>query len=467
MQRPAAPIRHGHEPLGVVAAFDRDQADCPGHPRVGDRENRLGGGERIEPEGPAHPSADRLARRLHVEPPQLAADRPLGIDPAEQEVGVGDGRAIATRGVAGGSRRGAGALRPHLQESAGIDPGDRTAARADRRDLDHGRAHDQAEVERRLRGQGRRAVAHEGDVEARAAHVAGDDVAEPGRLGDPHRRHDPGRGTAQDRVHGPEPSVGSAREATVRLDDRERRPNAAPVELALEHLEVAPDDGLQGGVKHRGRGPLELADLGQDLVARGDEAGLGPKAADDLGRTPLVGRVGVGVEEDDRDRPTALLRQATRRRFDLQGVDRLADLARGERPFADLEAAVARHDRREGPPEPPGPRPIAPAHLEHVAEPASREDPGGGDLALEHGVRADRRAMDEHLDRPSPSRACFQPFEETHGLAASGTRHLRGLDPATPLVEEDEVRKGPADIDADRPATAHPRTSRAAPVSVV
>jgi hypothetical protein len=41
-----------------------------------------------------------------------------------------------------------------LKQATAIDPGDRTAACTDRRDLDHGRAYDHAKFDRCLSGEG-------------------------------------------------------------------------------------------------------------------------------------------------------------------------------------------------------------------------------------------------------------------------------------------------------------------------
>ena len=63
---------------------------------------------------------------------ELAAEEECGIEPAEREVRIGDRRLLAAAPVAGRSRDGACALRPDLEEAAGVDPSDRAAARPDR-----------------------------------------------------------------------------------------------------------------------------------------------------------------------------------------------------------------------------------------------------------------------------------------------------------------------------------------------
>ena len=98
------------------------------------------------------------ARRLDVER-DLAAEQVRG-DPAEDDVGVGDGRLGAALGVAERAGVGAGRLRPDLERALGGDPGDRAAAGADGDDVDH---RDLARVgaDRALGRQGRLAVEHD------------------------------------------------------------------------------------------------------------------------------------------------------------------------------------------------------------------------------------------------------------------------------------------------------------------
>ena len=171
MQRAAAAERHRREFRRVVTTLDRDEADRARHARVGDLDDRLGGCLHVEPERLADMSADRALRGIEVEPGELAADRPIRIDAAEHDMGVGQGRALVALAVAGGSGHRTRAFRADVQQAAAIDRGDRAAAGADGGDLDHRRADDEAEVDRGLRRERRLGAGDHGDVERRAAEI--------------------------------------------------------------------------------------------------------------------------------------------------------------------------------------------------------------------------------------------------------------------------------------------------------
>jgi hypothetical protein len=304
VQRAAAAEGHVGEARRVMAALDRDEADGAGHAAVRDPHDRLGRREPVEPEGRADMGLDREARRLGVEARETA-DRPLGVDPAEHDVRVGHGRAVVAAPVGDGAGVGARALRPDLQEAARVDPGDRAATGADRRDLDHRRADDEAEVDAGLCRQRALAVRDQRHVEARAAHVAGDDVREPRGLGDVRRGDHPRRRPRERGAHRPSARRRGVHHAAVRLHDQELAAEAALGERRLEPREVARDLRLEVGVEGRRGEPLELADLGQDVARCGDVI-VRPEAAQHLDRRPLVRGVGIGVDEEHRDRETAL-----------------------------------------------------------------------------------------------------------------------------------------------------------------
>ena len=98
-------------------------------------EDALRGLELVEAELPA----ERGDRRGAPPPVELHARRRgnLRVEAAEHHVGVGHGRARAAAAIGGRAGPRAGALRPDAERAAGIDIGDRAAARADRVDVDH------------------------------------------------------------------------------------------------------------------------------------------------------------------------------------------------------------------------------------------------------------------------------------------------------------------------------------------
>ena len=180
--------------------------------------------------------------------------------------------------------------------------------------------------------------------------------------------------------------------------------------------------------------------------------GVGPDRAHRRQRGALVGVVGVGVDEDDADGLAAALKEGQCRAARLVRVDRLADRPVGERALVHLDGEVARHHRAVAAPQPPGVGPVAPAHLQHVAEAARGDQPGARGLALEQRVGADGGAVDHRADRRRVADRGLDAAQEAAGDVVPDRRHLADAVPAGALVEPEHVGKGPADIDADQHA---------------
>ena len=105
-----------------------------GHVLVDDLADAEGGRDLSSESRPADIAIDGPFRRLPRVEPDGAAGEIVGIELAEDEVGVGDRRAVAAATVAGGSGLGPGTLRSGLDPSHRVDPGDRAATGPD---LDH------------------------------------------------------------------------------------------------------------------------------------------------------------------------------------------------------------------------------------------------------------------------------------------------------------------------------------------
>src|SRR6202035_1006491 len=91
----------------------------------------------------------------------------------------GHRRGGAALAVARGAGRRAGALRPDMQDAAGIDPGDRAAAGADAGDVEAVEG-DPVTADLAVHDQGRLTVDDEADIGAGAAHVEWDQVGNAG-----------------------------------------------------------------------------------------------------------------------------------------------------------------------------------------------------------------------------------------------------------------------------------------------
>ena len=154
---------------------------------------------------------------------------------------------------------------PDLEDPRARHPGDRSAARADGVDVDHGDAHGQA-VAHLLVGAHRGRAAHDhADVEAGTAHVARDHVAVAGReRGEGGGLH-AGRRPRHERVDGVARGHVDGHRAAVALHHQELVLVALTGQLAGQPAQVAIDHRLDESVDGRRRPALELPVLGEQL----------------------------------------------------------------------------------------------------------------------------------------------------------------------------------------------------------
>ena len=295
----AGPAEHVQDvPCDVVAALHRDLLDRVGHVRHGDldeaRRHLLG--TAVVPGG----CGDLLAelceqgfRDLGVERGVAARAEHLrevvGLDAAEQHVGVGDGERAAAP-VAGRPGIGAGRVRPYPVPAA-VEVQHRAAARGHRVDGQHRRPHpDPGDLRLVFALELAREVRHIGGG---AAHVEADDVVEAGLLRGPGHADDAAGRAGHDRVLAAEADrVG---QAAVGLHEQQ----LYMLELAGHLGHVPLQDGREVGVHHGGvapgdqlhqrAGPVRLRHLGEARGA-GDGADLG-----------LVRRIPVAVHADHGD----------------------------------------------------------------------------------------------------------------------------------------------------------------------
>jgi hypothetical protein len=85
-------------------------------------------------------------------------------DTPKNKLRIGERGVRVAAPVARRPRVGTRALRPHLQKAGAIDGGNRAAAGADARDLDHGGAYHETEIDGRLSGDGGLAARNQADV---------------------------------------------------------------------------------------------------------------------------------------------------------------------------------------------------------------------------------------------------------------------------------------------------------------
>ena len=119
----------------------------------------------------------------------------------------------------------------------------------------------------------------------------------------------------------------------------------------------------------------------------------------------------------------------------LVGIDRGANAAVGERALVDLDAHVAVGDRDEIAPQAPGAPAVAPAHLEHVAEAARRDDADLRPAPFQQRIGADRGAVHDRADGGHAAERA-QAVEEALRLVAATRGHLGGAERAGRRIEQ-------------------------------
>ena len=264
----------------------------------------------VELRGPGDLAVDDLGGRVDVE--RHAAAQQLGRQVAQHDMRIGDRRALAAAAVGRRTGIGAGALRADGQ-GAGIDLGDRAAARADRHHVDH-RQGQRPFADVALLGERDAAVLDQADVGAGAADIDGDDVLDAARRGDVARADHAGGRARQGRQGRRAADGGGAGDAAVRLHQQQRRDDMLVEQALLQARDVGRDAGHHHGVEHRGQRALVLAHHRQH-VGRGGDRDAGQLGPQDVGDLALVRRVGEGMQQADRDRLDAELAALARRRL--------------------------------------------------------------------------------------------------------------------------------------------------------
>ena len=176
---------------------------------------------------------------------------------------------------------------------------------------------------------------------------------------------------------------------------------------------------------------------------------------DDAGGLRLVGRVGVGVEEEDGHGFDAGLQQAVGRRAHLGGVERPQHAAIGADALRHLEPEIAGDERRRHLDGEVVERVFALApDLERVAEARGGDGAGAGALAFDQGVGEQRGGVHDAGDGRRGQVGGFEQGGDPgdHALAGVGVggQDLQRLALAGGVVVNDEVGEGAADVDAER-----------------
>src|SRR6516162_4356566 len=137
MRRSGAADRDHRIATRVTAFLDDVHARGRGHVLADDLVDAPGRLDRRQTEPPAEP-ADRCRCRSTVER-HASAEKEIGVEIAEQQVGVGYSRFGPAKVVTRWTRIGTRAARADLHQTQLVDTGDRAAAGADLDHVDYGR----------------------------------------------------------------------------------------------------------------------------------------------------------------------------------------------------------------------------------------------------------------------------------------------------------------------------------------
>ena len=330
---------------------------------------------------------------------------------------------------------------------------DRAAARGDRVDAHHRRAHPDAGdlgLERAF------VLAIEmRDVGGRAAHVEADHAIEAGALARARHRDDAARRSRENRV--------LAREQVRRGEparghhEHQPRAGAGDVEFGADARDVARQDRREIGVDHGRVAAPDQLDQRRAFVADRDLRET--DSARDFADLALMLGIAVGVHEDDCDGVEALALGVHQVGADGVEVRRRLDRSVGEHAFGDFDNAgiellrldnVAREDF--------WPRLVA--DLQRVAKAACRHQQGALAAPLQQRVGGDGGPHLDEADRIGRDRGAGGQIEEVAdrlhrrvGIGGALGQELADMEPPFG-VAADHIGERPAAVDPEVPALA-------------
>ena len=307
----------------------------------------------------------------------------------------------------------------------------------------------------------RHGVLDQPDVRRRASHVVGDKVWVTRGAAGIGRRHHP---RSRARHHSVDRGVGDqlrGDRAPVALHHQQVTVETLGREFGAQTREVTVEHRLNRGIHRRRHAALVLAIFRQDGVA-GRDIGIGPQAAHDLRRPPLMRRIDIAVQEMDDDGLAAQRQQLLRDVGHSRLVERHKHLAIGVHALRHFEPEFALNQRPESAPQAVGLRPSAAAEFQHVAEAPGSDEADPRDLAFQQRIGRGGRAVHHGLESCRIGASLGQRRHEADGLVVARRRHLGELDRARDRIDGQQIGKGAADIDADREGAlwGHDHTER-------
>ena len=126
--------------------------------------------------------------------------------------------------------------------------------------------------------------------------------------------------------------------------------------------------------------------------------GIGPESPDQRGRRAFVGLIRVPVDEENTNRFAAKTQKAAGLPLDLRQIHGRVHRAISQGALGDFKAQIARHERYEFASQAPRARPVATAHLEHVAKSFGRDQTRARQFALQKCVGGHGGAVNDRHD---------------------------------------------------------------------
>ena len=302
----------------------------------------------------------------------------------------------------------------------------------------------------------------EAELGRRAAHVECEQVVVSGPRTEPCGGDGPRRRPGLQHPHREPPRLLDVGEPSAREHEEKAAADAAPGHPLREPADVAGGERHQVRVRDGGRYPLELPDLRRDL-RRDREREFGKTLRKTSPCRSLVLRIGVGVEEGDRDRVHLVPRELGHRLVERTRVQALQHLAVRSHPFRRLEPPVARHERwRLGDGEVVELVLALATDLQGVAKPPGGDEARARPLSLDERVGEEGCRVHQTLHRarvdPCVGEDARDAGFHTPRRVVVGGQHLARESPL--LAPCHDVGKGPADVDPERPHAGKTNANR-------
>jgi hypothetical protein len=401
-----------------------------------------------------------MARRAAVASSRIAPPRKFSESSRpENEIGVGHRRLGAASAIGRRPGIGSGTTRADAKSAGSINIGDRAAAGADRVDIDHRRQHRVAADPRVAGGSlGKTPVDDDADIGRGAADIEGDQAIASRQPTAPGAPKNAGSRSREQRQHRGLRDGCRCGDAAIGAHHVQIGGEAFVAEAARQPRHVVaqarPDEGVE---QSRGKA-LELAELRRHLGRGADEA-IGELLARDVARPLLMRCVQVREQEADRYRLDTGGAKRSRRLAHRSLVERSQYLAaRWRQALGDREAMPALDQRPILPgnflPDRIMLRTLVASDVDDIAIAGSRNHASDRPVIFQHGIGADRRAVQHMVDRLTRQvEACAQgadPGDHAARRVVLCRRRLVDQGPAGFRVGKNDVREGAADIDADQ-----------------